>query len=1093
MPIRVALNHKTSYTYDRPVTLNPHVVRLRPAPHCRTPILSYSLTVRPEDHFINWQQDPYSNFLTRLVFSKPSDKVVFEVDLIAELTVINPFDFFLDEVAEKYPFVYPADLQKELVPYLEVAPAAPLLAKLVEETRRDGIAMVDYLVELNQALYKKLRYDLRMEPGIQTPEETLTKGWGSCRDFAWLFTHLLRHLGLAARFVSGYSIQLRPDVKSLDGPVGVSEDSADLHAWTEVYLPGAGWIGLDSTSGLLAGEGHLPLACSADPTNAAPVTGSFGFKGDPVHEEFAFEMTVTRVQEAPRVTLPYSDEVWQQVDAVGHQIDDVLKANDVRLTMGGEPTFVSIDDMEGAEWNSAALGENKQRLAHRLLDRLQPLFSPGALRHYGQGKLYPGEVLPRWAYTCIWRRDLVPVWKDGRLMANGERDYGHTAQDAGRFLQNLAARLGVSGASINPAYEDTAYFLWRESRLPVNVEASDNKLREPEERARLAKVMEKGLGEVVGYCMPLRRLRSGDQGAWQADFVPLRRMPMRLVPGDSPMGYRLPLDSLPWVADQDYPWPSEGDPFAAQAPLPAVLTETPRFGESESAPPPAVGQSAKTVIRTFLCVEPREGRLHVFLPPVEQVEDWLKLIAAIESTASELNLPVVIEGYTAPEDERLITFSVTPDPGVIEVNLHPSATWGELVEKTQNLYHEARLTRLGTEKFMLDGRHTGTGGGNHLILGGITPSDSPFLRRPELLRSVLAYWVNHPSLSYLFSGLFIGPTSQAPRLDEARHDTLHEIEIAFSEVGEGTLPWMVDRIFRNLLTDATGNTHRAEICIDKLYSPESSSGRRGLVEFRNFEMPPDWRMSLAQQLLLRGLIAHLWVSPYKRRLVRWGTQLHDRFMLHHFVSKDFLEVLDDLQGAGFPVDIEWFRAHFEFRFPRIGSMRYEGIELEFRQALEPWHVLGEQGGGGGQVRYVDSSLERIEVRVTGMIEGRYLVTCNGRRIPLGSTGTHGEFVGAVRYRAWQPYNCLHPTIGVHAPLTFDLVDTWSGRSLAGATYHVSHPGGRNYDRFPVNAYEAESRRAGRFEAMGHTPGVVAIPPAEHNPEFPFTLDLRRPL
>ena len=1024
----------------------------------------------------------------------------------------------------------------------------PLLREFLAQVPRQPQRTIDFLVDLNQRLCRETKYVIRLEPGVQTPEQTLHLRSGSCRDSAWLLVDALRQLGLAARFVSGYLIQLKPDVKSLDGPSGAEQDFTDLHAWCEVYLPGAGWIGLDPTSGLLAGEGHLPLACTPEPTSAAPVTGAL----DECEATFTHEMRVTRIFESPRFTKPYTEDQWGQIEALGHEIDAELKGGDARLTMGGEPTFVSVDNRDGEEWNFTALGPDKPRLADELIRRLKHRFAPGALLHFGQGKWYPGESLPRWAYACYGRKDGQPIWSDETLLAQAAVNYGHSEVHARRFGERLAGFLGVNRDYLMPAYEDVWYYLWRERRLPSNVDPLQSRLDNPEDRDRLARVFTQGLQRVVGYALPLQRHGEGAHRSWQTGPWFLRREHCFLTPGDSAMGLRLPLDSIPWVARGDYPYVNEPDTMGSAPALPAYAklrqltiarsavgrggpetaglsrqgqgpdrrpeTGTPQAGGAEPDPEakPQPSQSAAWIIRTALCVEPRQGRLHVFLPPVESTEDYLDLIAAIEATATALQLPVIIEGERPPHDPRLEVIKITPDPGVLEVNIHAARDWTELVTHTEVLYEEARLTRLAVEKFMVDGRHVGTGGGNHIVIGGETPADSPLLRRPDLLRSLIAYWQNHPALSYLFSSQFIGPTSQHPRVDEARKDSLYEMEIAFQELsrqsagsprqatasprGPGALdggphapavaPWLVDRLFRNLLIDATGNTHRAEFCIDKLFSPDSSTGRLGLLELRAFEMPPHARMSLAQNLLLRALVAKFWRQPYCGSLVRWGTELHDRFMLPHFVAQDFADVIADLKEAGYPLQAAWYAPHFEFRFPKYGDVTYRGVQLELTQALEPWHVLGEEGAAGGAVRYVDSSLERLQVKVRGLIDSRHIVTANGRRVPLHPTGTEGEQVAGVRFRAWQPPECLQPTIGVHSPLTFDVVDTWNGRSIGGCVYHVAHPGGRNYTTFPVNAYEAESRRLARFFRHGHTPGPQPIPPPENNRDFPFTRDLR---
>ena len=1113
MAIQVGLTHRTHYTYDKLINLGPQIIRLRPAPHCRTPILSYSLKVTPKQHFLNWQQDPQSNYLARFVFPEKTREFLVEVDLVAEMAIINPFDFFLESGAEKAPFVYDKALAHELKPYMVKEPQGPLLKKLLAGVDKTPRATIDFLIDLNRDLQQRIGYVIRLEPGIQTCEQTLQLSKGSCRDSAWLLVQILRHLGFAARFASGYLIQLVADEKSLDGPSGTDKDFTDLHAWTEVFLPGAGWIGLDPTSGLLAGEGHIPLACTPDASSAAPIAGGL----DECEVSFHHEMFVTRINEQPRSTKPYTPLQWGAIEALGNTVDRELVSADVRLTMGGEPTFVSIDDVNGPEWNTAALGPKKRVIAAGLVDRLMRRFAPGGLLHFGQGKWYPGESLPRWALTAYWRRDGNAIWANGEFLALEDKDYGYTPAQADIFITALARRLKVPQESVHAAFEDPWHYIRRERLLPINVDPLDNKLEDEEERARLADVFDRGLDIPRGYVLPISRHHEATGPVWQSSAWITRRERLYLMPGDSAIGYRLPLDSLPWVDAANYPYIYEQDPFDDRPPLrprkiddEALAKQKQRHikgapeEHAEAQVRPAMeelrsgqlkrGQPAPWVVRTALAVEARHGRLYVFMPPTEVLEDYLDLIEAVEETAVETALPVIIEGYTPPRDPRLNSMAVTPDPGVIEVNVHPASSWDELLRITQGVYSEARLSRLCTEKFMTDGRHVGTGGGNHIVVGAATAADSPFLRRPDVLRSLITYWQNHPALSYLFSGLFIGPTSQAPRIDEARDDALYELEIAFAQIdksGQNCPPWLIDRTLRHLLTDVTGNTHRAEFCIDKLYSPDSSSGRLGLVEFRAFEMPPHAEMSLAQQLLLRALIARFWKQPYTNKLVRWGTELHDRFMLPYFVEQDIHDVLDEMRDAGYAFENAWFLPHLNFRFPVHGGVTVKSLQMEIRHALEPWHVLGEEPGGGGTVRFVDSSVERLQVRVKGMVEGRHVVTCNGIKMPLHPTGTEGDYVAGVRYKAWAPPSALHPTIPSHGPLVFDLVDTWSGRSLGGCTYHVSHPGGRNFESFPVNAHEAEGRRLARFFPYGHTPGQFQVRDPGSNPDFPFTLDLRR--
>ncbi|MFZ9638131.1 MAG: DUF2126 domain-containing protein [Hylemonella sp.] len=1161
MSIHAALSHTSHYCYDRPVHLGPQIVRLRPAPHCRSRVLSYSLKVEPAKHFINWQQDPFANYQARLVFPEKTTEFKVTVDLVVEMAVFNPFDFFLEPEAENFPFNYSTAGREELAPYLATTPLTPRLKQYLASIDRQKMRTIDFLVGLNQRLQSDINYLIRMEPGVQTPEETLSKASGSCRDSGWLLVQLLRHCGLAARFVSGYLIQLKPDVKPVEGPSGAASDFTDLHAWCEVYLPGAGWIGLDPTSGLLAGEGHIPLACTPNPGAAAPVEGAV----DECEASFQHQMQVTRIYESPRVTKPYTDAQWHEIMQSGQAVEARLQAGDVRLTMGGEPTYVAATDRDAAEWNTDALGPSKRSYAGKLVEKLRAQYGQGGFLHFGQGKWYPGEQLPRWALSIYWREDGQPVWHRPELFADEQQPLQYSSKDAQRFIAALARKLGITDEHIQPGFEDVFYYLWRERRLPVNVDPFDSKLDDEMERSRLRRVFEQKLDAVVGYALPLQANPPTVQASrWSTGPWFLRDERMYLLPGDSPMGYRLPLDALPWVEQSEYPYLIEQDPFDLRMPLPPADQLRAQYGphqhtaaalhrdkitntrspdqapgaaqqasamggsgaqanadlaDPDAISPPRLAESTIGLTRTALCVEARDpmrasgpraqithgGKsclLHVFMPPLARLEDYLELLTAVESTAADLGLKIVLEGYPPPRDPRLKLLQVTPDPGVIEVNIHPSRRWDELVQNTEFLYEAAFECGLSAEKFMTDGRHTGTGGGNHFVLGGASAADSPFLRRPELLASLILYWHNHPSLSYLFSGMFIGPTSQAPRVDEARNDQLYELEIALREIhrnrekfGQDMPPWLLDRSLRNILIDVTGNTHRSEFCIDKMYSPDSASGRLGLLELRAFEMPPHARMSVAQQLLLRALIARFWDEPYLAPVTRWGTQLHDRFMLPTFVRMDFADILSEMRQAGFALDDAWFDPHFEFRFPLVGSLQCMGMELTLRNALEPWHVMGEESTSSGTARYVDSSIERIEALVSGLNPSRHTVTVNGQPLPLQATGIAGQFVAGVRYKAWNPPSSLHPSIGVHAPLTFDIVDTWMKRSLGGCQYHVTHPGGRNYDTFPVNSYEAESRRLSRFFRMGHSQGILDVPPAtcdvHGSRDFPLTLDLRR--
>ncbi|WP_203567881.1 transglutaminase family protein [Aestuariimicrobium ganziense] len=1162
MSIRVALHHETTYRFARPVRVFPHVVRLRPAPHSRTRIEAYSLSVTPPDHFLNWQQDPFGNYLARLVFPQPTDELSFTVELVADMTAINPFDFFVEDYASTFPFTYPDALGRDLSPYLrrvgadEDGTAAAATARAgasaaahpsddavdawIEAHLRPtgvfdgGTRIVDFLVAVNQAIRSSINYTTRMEVGVQTPAETLAQQIGSCRDSAWLLVSVLRRCGIAARFVSGYLVQLASDDARDGGP---AEDFTDLHAWAEAFIPGAGWIGLDATSGLLAGEGHIPLSATPEPESAAPITGAT----EVVEVSMSFVNEVRRIHEDPRVTKPYTDEQWAQVDALGAAVDERLIAGDVRLTMGGEPTFVTSGDTSHPQWESEADGAEKRELSARLAHLLVERWAPQGIVHHGQGKWYPGEELPRWQTQIAWRADGEPLWRRRDLLADPEApatlpaDDGERAAAVEHLAKAIAARLGISDEFVLAAHEDPVQSVLDEARLPLGERPGVD-----DDPASTVEAIEAAVADEppAGWVVPVFVDPDGD--GWATARWRTRRRAIFLTQGTSALGYRLPLDSVAWGEAPEITRNHEGD---LTSDLPAAPERT---------APQAREVGIDEAPRTAVAVQPRSGHAHVFLPPVDRLEDGLGLLAAIEQAAADANLPVVLEGYRLPDDPRLESISVTPDPGVIEVNVHPTKTWPQLRKLTTTLFEDAREAGLATEKFDLDGTHTGTGGGNHITLGGPTPADSPFLRRPDLLRSLVTYWQWHPGLSYLFTGKFIGSTSQAPRVDEGLAETLYDLEIAFAELEamvddpainhdieavvredwrtdedpdervarqRFTQPWLVDRLLRHLLTDLTGNTHRAEFCIDKLYSPDQRTGRLGLVEMRGFEMPAHARMSLVQAALVRALVARFWEEPIQGPLVRWGTRLHDRYLLPAFVAADLREVVAELNqhtsrwtqpdgGAAPRFDERWREPFLEFRFPRLGEVRIGDVSLELRQAIEPWQVLGEEVSLGGTARYVDSSVERVQVSAVGMTEGRHVLTCNGvpvPTVPIATTGwgvgrdaTAGARVGGVRFRAWDPPSALHPTIGVHSPLHFDLVDVRNATSLGGFTYHVTHQGGLAYDRYPVNAVEAESRRTNRFEER-RTSGKVDVSnwPQPHGllggepSEFPVSLDLRR--
>jgi uncharacterized protein (DUF2126 family)/transglutaminase-like putative cysteine protease len=1058
--VRVLVQHRSRYVYPTPTLLGPQVIRLRPSDHARARVESYRLDIAPE-HRVHWQRDPHGNRVARVTFKSGQRVEALEivVELAVDLRPVNPFDFFIDARAKETPFAYPDGMAGELAAFLDTGDPAYRLGRRAIELLGKLPAKMDtvgLLVEVSSLVKQHVAYVIRDEAGVWTPEDTLVNGRGSCRDSAALLVALLRARGIAARFVSGYLVQLADEGMIPDEPKGVDRDVVDLHAWCEAYLPGAGWIGLDGTSGLFAGEGHIPLACTASPATAAPLDGTSEHAAS--HVEFATK--IGRLGHEPRPTAPYTDDVWHDLLAAGDRADAALAAAGLLVTVGGEPTFCARDGVDAKEWQSDALGPDKWRRGRALADTLRDRLAPGGVVLHRPGKHYPGESLPRWALDVIGRAG-------GALWEHRELAHDATVDAAHRFGAHLAGVLGVA-AELHPAFEDPWEVLRAEAALPPAIDPRHAGLDDPEERRRLARVMDRGVGGVVGWVMPLAR-----GATWQTERWEFRREHLFLIPGDSAIGLRLPLVSLGPRAQVEW----------ADAPQ----AEDPRQQRVES---PAGGARPEArSARTALCIEPRDGTLWCFVPPLPSFADFCDLVRAIDRTRGELGIDISVEGYPPPPSPEARKFAVTPDPGVLEVNIPPTATSRQAAELHDTVFEAALACGLSAERYLLDGRAAGSGGGNHLTIGAPTPLGSPWLLRPDLIASLVTFAQHHPSLSYLFSGLFVGPTSQAPRLDEARHDSLYELEVALPKLHDRAQPpppWQVDALLRHLLVDIAGSTHRAEISIDKLYDPGSSYGRQGLVELRAFEMPPHPRMAAAQVVLARALVAAFAEKPYRHSLVRWGQELHDRFMLPHFLWRDFEDVL---AATGLPAAA--YEPFVELRCPLAGALAVGDARVEVRNALEPWHVLGEEATQSGTARYVDSSVERVELRAIGLDPERYVVAVNGIAIPLRAVAGRDTRIGGVRFRAWCPPHALQPHLGIHHPLQIAIVDTWAQRGVAGGAYHVWHPEGRAFDAPPLTRVEAAARRSQRFTVEGPPPWPAKLRRAPEHRDQPYTLDLRR--
>ena len=1081
--MRVLVTHTSRYQYDGPTKFGPHTIRLRPADHAAARIESYRLVIETE-HRLHWQRDPHGNHIARVTFPRDvtPDALPITVELTVDISPKNPFDFFVDDRARTVPFTYPDGLHDELAPFLREHPSyamGPLCDEFFATLPASG-DIVDVLVECNRLVAARVNYVIRNEPGIWTPEQTLAEGRGSCRDSATLLIAALRQRGIAARFASGYLIQLADEGMIPDEPRGVSFDVVDLHAWVEAYVPGAGWIGLDATSGLLAGEGHIPLACTAVPSSAAPVDGT----SDRAAIALQFATTITRLGFEPRVTAPIDEHTWQALLSSGDAADAALLAQGLYVTVGGEPTFNSRVEADLPEWCGEALGPSKWQRGLALAERLRAALAPGGVLVHRMGKHYPGESMPRWALDICARRDGVALWPERTLPMLA------TIAAAAQLAQAITHALGIAGVQLtgHAAFEDPWPLLRSEHALPPNADPRRYDLDDDETRRRLASELDRGLSTPVGYAVPL--VRRADRAGWLTACWALRREQLFLLPGDGPMGVRLPLSSIAgsalvpawpaWIDEPGFDDPRRADDAAAKAQ---------KTASAKAAPLPMT-----TGIRTALCVQPRGDTLWVFVPPVAGFDDFIALLDAIDRARVIAGIDCRIEGYPPPPSSNLARFAVTPDPGVLEVNLPPTDSCRASAALVDTVFEAALRTELHSEKYLLDGRVAGSGGGNHITIGGPTPASSPFFQRPDLLASLVSFAQQHPSLSYMFSGLFVGATSQAPRLDETRPSAVDDLALALPRVfKQAPPPWMLDGIFRHLLVDPTGSTHRAEISIDKLCDPQTPFGRQGLVELRAFEMPPHPRMISAQVVLVRSLLAAFAKLPVTSPVKHWDGELHDRFLLPHWLWADFERVLAHLRQQGLALPAAAFRPFVDLRCPVVGQFGGEGVTIDVRNAIEPWAVLGEEAGAAGTVRYVDSSMERIELVAHGYDPARHIIAVGGHRdsdgvaVHMHAGAEPGTMVAGVKFRAWSPPHAMHPHFGVHHPLRLELIDRRAERGVAAAAYHVWHPEGRAFDAEPLTRTEAAARRAQRFTHEGPSLWPAR---ARATPSTKFTLDLR---
>lgn len=1106
MSTRVAITHRVAQHFARPTRLPTHWLRLRPAPEQRARISAYSLAVHAEPHFLNWVRDPFENHLGRLDFPEPLAEFGITLELIAELEPTNPFDFLAEPYAARHPFDYPIQLKKELSPYLLTGEPGPRLRAWLAKVERASTTTVERLDALNRMVQEAHALTTGGAPGAVDLESFLERREGSCWELAWLLTLTLRHIGLAARFACGYRVLLGDEPP--DDSTPRLPDTVALHTWSEAYIPGAGWVGLDPSMGTFVTESHIPLACAPEPRRVLPIVSDRAADGEASPETRSESLHVRRLTPS-RVSWPHTDTQWADIEALGRKLDGDLARQGLKPALGVSLSLVSGQDGMTPEWSTQAIGPSKRALAESLSISLRKRLGPGGVPQLGQGEWYGGESLPRWRLGCFFRADGAPVWRNPERLTLGHAQdtrlpplLADQSDQAQRLAQSIARGLGIGPARVVPAHEDPLHELWR-ARAPGNL-AAPGELRDPLRRAALAERLSGVPRPPTGYVLPLSWDHA--RACWVTGAWRFRRGGFYLAPGSASMGYRLPLDSL--IDDEAGVFEAQIDrsPLEARGGLPdfhadvrARLERGSTQASTRDDHPP----------RTALCVEARAGRLFVFLPPVSHLEHYLDLVAAVEVSAEALKLDVSLEGYPPPEDPRLRRFWIEPDAGVLRLDLPETSNWDELLTTLGAAYEEAWALGLGTERLSADDGRLASGGGGPLTIGGVSPAESPFLTRPEILRSLVAYWQRHPCLSYLFAGRLIGPSGSAPRPDEGRDEMLYELSVALDRLPSGTSdkPWLPDRVLRHLLTDPAGGLKRAEIRVDQLYSPERASQRLGRITINAFESAPETHLAALQALLVLGLIGRFGRHPDSGELRRWGPALHDRFMLPDILWDDLRSVVGDLVAAGYPFQLDWFEPLFERRFPVLGSVPIGPLTLKLRSAHEPWPLLAEEATGAGVARFVDAANERLQVTLSGAHPGRYVLVCNGHRVPLQETATHGEYIAGIRYKISNPPATLHPTVWPVQSLVFDVIDTWSGPVIGGCTYLPPQPQlwgsigtpalppatgePREAPRvFPVPILSMRALgRSGRFLPHGSGLGPMTAPPKIDDEQFPHLLDL----